>query len=147
MLSFGHIEAKKLFANPKGREHAVIKTCCAVKALVSWNCEKVCRISRERCGGATYLELNVAGPGMFGAHSGATAEGDNKVLMQKVVKDILQHMRKNQHDMPQFPKKELEILAKSFDVSSFESLRNLIYLRESVEIKKIADKLQKAIMD
>ena len=89
VLSFGHIAAKKLFADPTGQEHAVIKTCCAVKALVTWNSEKVSRISRERCGGATYLELNLAGPAVFGAHSGATAEGDNKVLMQKVVKDIL----------------------------------------------------------
>lgn len=58
VLSFGHIEAKRLFANQKGREHMIIKTCCAVKALISWNAEKVTRIARERCGGATYLELN-----------------------------------------------------------------------------------------
>jgi acyl-CoA oxidase len=89
VLSFGHIAAKRLFANPTGQEHAVVKTCCAVKALVTWNSEKACRVARERCGGATYLELNLAGPAVFGAHSGATAEGDNKVLMQKVVKDIL----------------------------------------------------------
>jgi len=37
---------------------------------------------------------------LHGAHSGMTAEGDNSVLMQKVVKDILEHQRKKAHHMP-----------------------------------------------
>ena len=147
VLSFGHIAAKKLFADPKGREHTVIKTCCAVKALISWNTEKSCRIARERCGGATFLEINLAGPGMFGAHSGSTAEGDNKVLMQKVVKDILTHARKDMHDAPDIPKEEVQKLAKMDDVSDFGTLAKLIYLREGYEIRAIAKKLQKSILE
>ena len=38
--------------------------------------------------------------GIAGAHSGMTAEGDNRVLMQKVVKDIMSDMQKKQHVMP-----------------------------------------------
>ncbi len=39
-----------------------------------------------------------------------TAEGDNRVLMQKVVKDILSDMQKDMHDLPQMtmcPKREI----------------------------------------
>lgn len=84
---------------------------------------------------------------MFGAHSGATAEGDNKVLMQKVVKDILAHARKDKHDAPDIPKDEVMKLAKMDDVSDFETLTKLIYLREGYEIRAIAKNLQKSILE
>lgn len=91
VLNLGHIEGKKLFANPEDREHELIKTLCCIKTLISWNAEKVARVCRERCGGGTYLLVNRVALGVGGAHSGMTAEGDNSVLMQKVVKDILSH--------------------------------------------------------
>lgn len=91
VLNFGHIAGKNLFANQEDREHEVIKTLCCIKTLISWNAEKVARVCRERCGGGTYLLVNRVGLGVGGAHSGMTAEGDNSVLMQKVVKDILAH--------------------------------------------------------
>mmetsp|Transcript_19293 Transcript_19293/g.29589 ORF Transcript_19293/g.29589 Transcript_19293/m.29589 type:complete len:410 (-) Transcript_19293:718-1947(-) len=56
--NFGHNSAKQLFANQQGREHDVIKTLCAVKAMVTWNAEKVSRICRERVGGGGFLEYN-----------------------------------------------------------------------------------------
>lgn len=65
----------------KGEEHKIIKTLCTTKTMVSWQTEKNARISRERTGGAGYLAENVIGDVLSGAHSGATAEGDNKVLM------------------------------------------------------------------
>ena len=94
-MNFGHNGAKQLFARHTraggvGPEaHKIIKTLCAVKAMVSWHCEKTARICRERTGGAGFLQTNVIGLALFGAHAGSTAEGDNKVLMQKIVKDIL----------------------------------------------------------
>jgi acyl-CoA oxidase len=57
--------------------------------MCSWNTEKVGRVCRERCGGGTYLLINRVGLVIGSGHSGMTAEGDNSVLMQKVVKDIL----------------------------------------------------------
>ena len=81
VLNFGHIQGKALFANPEDREHEVIKTLCCIKTFVSWNSEKVGRVTRERCGGGTYLLVNKIGLGVGGAHSGMTAEGDNSVLM------------------------------------------------------------------
>jgi len=57
-------------------------------------------ICRERTGGGSFL-LNSAIPqGLLSSHSGMTAEGDNRVLMQKVVKDILSDMQKEKHDLP-----------------------------------------------
>ena len=40
---------------------------------------------RERCGGQGYLSVNRFGQIIGFAHAGMTAEGDNKVLMQKVI--------------------------------------------------------------
>ena len=75
--------------------------------MTSWNSEKVSRISRERCGGATFLAYNLIGAGLFGAHSGVTAEGDNSVLMQKVTKDLLAHVQNGKHKMPKVMKQTL----------------------------------------
>jgi hypothetical protein len=55
VLNCGHNAAKKLFANPGDREHEVIKTLCAMKAMVTWNAGNVGAVTRERCGGAAYL--------------------------------------------------------------------------------------------
>jgi len=63
-----------------------------------------------------------------------TAEGDNSVLMQKVVKDILEHVQKGLHKMPKISKATRKTLATSDDISSFTALQTLIYLREQVEI-------------
>ena len=45
---------------------------------------------RERCGGQGYLSVNRFGAILGFAHAGMTAEGDNRVLMQKV-KHIYEH--------------------------------------------------------
>lgn len=81
VFNFGLNSAKLLFANQEGRKHEVIKTLCVVKAMLCWHNEKTSRICRERCGGGSYLMCNIIPDGIFGSHSGMTAEGDNKVLM------------------------------------------------------------------
>lgn len=50
---------------------------------------------RERCGGQGFLAANTFGEAMAGAHAALTAEGDNRVLMIKVVKDMLTIFKKN----------------------------------------------------
>ena len=57
-MNFGHNAAKQLFAHQEGRKHQIIKTMCVNKAMATWHTEEVARISRERCGGATFLEIN-----------------------------------------------------------------------------------------
>jgi len=81
VLNLGHCHAKNLFVDPSGREHEQIKTFCVIKCLVTWNAEVSSRICRERLGGGSYLSSAVINEGVVGAHSGMTAEGDNRVLM------------------------------------------------------------------
>ena len=57
--------------------------------MITWELEKVSTICRERCGGGSYLLSSGIPEGIISSHSGMTAEGDNRVLMQKIVKDVL----------------------------------------------------------
>ena len=63
--------------------------CCATKTFLSWNLNEVATVCRERCGGGSFLAYNRIGEIITFSHSGMTAEGDNRVLMQKIVKDIM----------------------------------------------------------
>lgn len=100
VLNIGYNAGKDLFANSVGREHEKIKTFCAIKTLTSWNLEQTSTICRERLGGGSFLSSSIIPEGIQGAHSGMTAEGDNSVLMQKVVKDIMTDMEKGIHKLP-----------------------------------------------
>jgi len=57
--------------------------------MMGWHLEQTTSICRERCGGGSYLSHSVIPEGIAASHSAMTAEGDNRVLMQKVVKDII----------------------------------------------------------
>lgn len=70
--------------------------CCAVKPLITWNSRDVGTTLVERVGGQGYLSVNRLGELLPFAHSGITAEGDNSVLMQKVTKELLTLVSKNQ---------------------------------------------------
>lgn len=85
--------------------------------------------------------------GILGSHSGMTAEGDNRVLMQKVVKDIMSDMQSGKHELPemtQCPRREIP--AKD-SIADFETLKNLIFYKEVAEIKSFGKLLQKKIME
>jgi len=67
----------------------VVRLCCVIKPMVTWNMERTVSVSRERCGGQGYLSCNRFGPLLGLAHAGMTAEGDNSVLMMKTSKVLL----------------------------------------------------------
>lgn len=52
-----------------------------------WLLQETATTCRERCGGQGYLSVNRFGQIIGFAHAGITAEGDNRVLMQKVAKE------------------------------------------------------------
>lgn len=54
-------------------------------------------VTRERCGGQGYLAINRLSECVGFAHAGMTAEGDNRVLYQKVAKELLSRMKKGIH--------------------------------------------------
>ena len=114
---------------------------CVVKAMVCWHTETAARICRERCGGASYLSYNRIGLAISCSHSGMTAEGDNSVLMQKVVKDILTHHRKGKHQMPVLNKDKIQEIATMKEVSDFVVMKTLIYMKEQTEIEHMMKKM------
>ena len=76
-----------------------------------------------------------------------TAEGDNRVLMQKIVKDALQHSQTKKHRMPSMTKCPIREIPLMDSVADLETLTNLIYYRETAEIKSMTDLLQQKIMN
>lgn len=79
------------FANQSAADHAeVVRLCCIIKPLVTWHGENTASICRERCGGQGFLAANRFGEGIAGMHAGITAEGDNRVIQQKVAKELLE---------------------------------------------------------
>lgn len=116
----------------------VIRLCCVIKPLVTWNAERVATICRERCGGQGYLSVNRFGEMIGYAHAGMTAEGDNSVLMQKVAKErlaLLQQAWKSNGTGPEADI-DLKVLeqkrkhAPTLDVNSLEDMLVLFQLRE-----------------
>lgn len=64
--------------------------------MMGWHGERTVSILRERSGGQGFLAANFFAEFIASAHAGITAEGDNKVLMIKVVKDLLSIFMKRQ---------------------------------------------------
>lgn len=73
----------------------VVRLCCIAKPLVTWHTENTATTCRERCGGQGFLSANRFGEALAGAHAGITAEGDNRVIQQKVAKELLESVTKN----------------------------------------------------
>ena len=147
VLNLGYNKAKDLFVNPTGKEHTQIRSFCSAKTIITWHLEEMGTICRERTGGGSFLRGSAIPDCMISSHSGMTAEGDNRVLMQKVVKDILSDMQKGKHDLPKMtmcPKRQIPTKS---SVGDFETLKNLIFYKENAEIKTFGKMLQKKIME
>lgn len=80
---FGNVQ------NERKDAKEVLVLCCGIKPLMGWNAERTASICRERCGGQGMLSCNRFGELILGSHGGMTAEGDNRVLMQKVSKELM----------------------------------------------------------
>lgn len=147
VLNFGYNDAKDLFAKPAGREHEIIRYFCSIKTMITWNLSNVSTVCRERCGGGGYTGHAKLHEAIAGAHSGMTAEGDNRVLMQKVVKDILTDLQKKIHRMPALTKCPKRQIPSQDSVSDQETLTNLLFYKEVAEIKALTDIMKKKIME
>lgn len=100
-LGLFHVMCKNVFQNPQGHEHEVLSLCCIDKTMNGWNLERVASVCRERCGGQGYLAVNKFGDYLATAHAALTAEGDNRVLMVKICKDMQTNILKKGHKMPE----------------------------------------------
>jgi acyl-CoA oxidase len=92
---------RDIFKNPKGYEHELLSICCIVKTMMGWNCERAAAVTRERCGGLGYLANARFADYLALAHAALTAEGDNRVLMTKIMKDMITNVTKNGIKLPQ----------------------------------------------
>lgn len=99
-LGMLHVMCKEIFQDPKGYEEELLSLCCIDKTLNSWNLERVASVCRERCGGQGYLSVNKFGDYISIAHAALTAEGDNRVLMVKIVKDMITRIEKLGKTLP-----------------------------------------------
>lgn len=93
--------ARDIFKTPTGYEHEVLSICCIVKTMTGWNCERIASVGRERCGGMGFLANARFSDYMHTAHAALTAEGDNRVLMTKIMKDMITNVTKNGLKLPQ----------------------------------------------
>ena len=89
-LNIGLNYVKDRYASQSEEDYTeVTNLCCIIKPIVTWHTEQVATVCRERSGGQGYLSVNRFGEAIAAAHAGITAEGDNRVLTQKVSKELL----------------------------------------------------------
>ena len=145
-FNMGYNMAKDLFEKPQGKENKLIRSFCVVKTMISWHLAELATVCRERCGGGSFLMNSAIPEGIIGSHSGMTAEGDNRVLMQKVVKAIMTDLQKKLHDLPKVTQCPVRQIPKMASVADFETLVNLVNLKEVTEIKSFTKLVQKKMM-
>ncbi|MCH2022628.1 MAG: acyl-CoA dehydrogenase family protein [Saprospiraceae bacterium] len=128
----------------------VLLLCCVMKTQISWHAENTATTCRERCGGQGFLAANRFGEGIVGGHAGITAEGDNRVLMQKISKELLGRADKKKiaKDMvagflPTVFRRTLEGTLRG-DLSDHVFLLRLLKIRESHSLSKLAILLNKS---
>ena len=127
---------KDVYQNPKGFEKEVLSLCCIDKTMNGWNLERVASVCRERCGGQGYLSVNKFGDYIAIAHAAITAEGDNRVLMVKVCKDMKTNIKKHGQKLPEMTMCPMRQIGKAEDVTSLDILLNLLKYREIMLFQK-----------
>ncbi|KAJ3050285.1 hypothetical protein HK097_008754 [Rhizophlyctis rosea] len=138
-LNFGLNYVKRRWSSYKPEEHEeIVRLCCAIKPLVTWNFERVGSICRERCGGQGYLAVNEFGDNIGFSHAGMTAEGDNSVLMQKVTKELLAAYEKGQVTYPNIDYSS----SRTWDITKSSTLINLIKVREIKLLQTLGKNMQ-----
>jgi len=145
-LNFGLNYVKDRYAHVSGPndEQELLILCCAIKPIISWHANDVGTICRERCGGQGYLSVSRLSEVITFAHAGMTAEGDNRVLFQKVTKELLDRLQKNKHKFGEILKSNNN--NKPIDWNDVESIQLIFNSLEKYCLETLAFKLQNKIM-
>merc|ERR1719249_199145 len=126
---------------PKDDEEVLI-LCCAIKPTISWHSNVVGNVCRERCGGQGYLSINRLSECIGFAHAGMTAEGDNRVLYQKVAKELLSRLKKGQHKFGHTAKGSVNSV--NWDCPT--SVQRVLAAFEKVSLMDLANTMQTKMM-
>lgn len=137
-LNMLHNFAKETFANPKGHEDDLLAICCVDKALIGWHGERAISVFRERSGGQGFLAANSFSELIASAHAAITAEGDNKVLMVKVAKDLLSIHMKNPN---YFYSGEFIKLTDQKQLHCFKTLTTVFLMLERFKLDRLINKM------
>jgi len=130
-----------VYANPGSLADELLALCCIVKTMVSWNFERVATTTRERCGGMGYLSNSRFADYLALAHTGLTAEGDNRVLMVKIVKDMMSGLAKKTWKLPQTSLNVKKQIGTFNDVTKIDTMFDLLKFREVTLLQKLQKKM------
>lgn len=131
-LNMLHVKCKNIYQNPENNKDDLLMLCCIDKTMQGWNLERVSSICRERCGGQGFLSCNKFGDYLSIAHATLTAEGDNRVLMVKICKDMITNITKKGHKLPAMTTCPYRNIAKLNDITSLDTLLDLLKFRETM---------------
>ena len=132
--------SRDIFKNPKGFEHELLMICCITKTMMGWNLMKTCGVCRECCGGMGNLAMAKFQDYLSLAHAAVTAEGDNRVLMTKIVKDYQTNIKANKSKVPE-PTLDVQKQIGTFpDVTQLDTLADLLRFREKILFGELVKK-------
>eukprot|EP00735_Rhodelphis_limneticus_P010469 TRINITY_DN3213_c0_g1::TRINITY_DN3213_c0_g1_i1::g.29727::m.29727 TRINITY_DN3213_c0_g1::TRINITY_DN3213_c0_g1_i1::g.29727 ORF type:complete len:668 (+),score=204.20,sp/P0CZ23/ACOX3_ARATH/34.58/3e-103,ACOX/PF01756.14/3.2e+03,ACOX/PF01756.14/7.7e-19,Acyl-CoA_dh_M/PF02770.14/3.8e-11,Acyl-CoA_dh_1/PF00441.19/6e-06,Acyl-CoA_ox_N/PF14749.1/0.27,Acyl-CoA_ox_N/PF14749.1/7.1e+02 TRINITY_DN3213_c0_g1_i1:62-2005(+) len=148
-IALNHVkDVYKQVQSGKAEHMDLVILASSIKPAVSWNNEECGSISRERCGGQGYLSANRLGDTIAFSHAGITAEGDNRVLMQKVAKELLQYMKDGKpllgrsENFKDLAKAAKDSISADQAWTNPDFLRALLYKREAMKVVQLATLLE-----
>jgi len=92
------------------------------------------------------LSVNRLADAMAFAHAGMTAEGDNKVLIQKVTKELITDLGTGKTENPEMTIDE-EDLAKKEKIDDLEVLRNLVNFKQMMLTGELMENMRLKILE
>jgi len=129
-LNMQYNYTRDVFAKPELVGGELLSICCITKTMMGWHLEKTASICRERCGGQGYLAANKFMDHIALAHAGITAEGDNRILMTKIVKDMITMHVKQKKPLPAQKYNPKTQLGTFPDVTQPDVLHDLFVFRQ-----------------
>ena len=146
-LGLFHVKCKDIFQIPKGHEHDLLDLCCIDKTMNGWNLERVASIFKERCDGQGYLSVNKFGDYLAIAHASLTAEGDNRVLMVKICKDMMTNNPKKGFKFPQISQCSFRKIVKADNIITLQTMLELLKYSEIVLYNQLVEGNKKMLQE
>jgi acyl-CoA oxidase len=135
------------YIDNKGDHNELVRMCCVIKPLTTWHLQDVGSITRERCGGQGYLSVNRLGDLLAFAHAGITAEGDNRVLITKVAKELTGDLAKGKIEHPTMTMCPLKELPTYATLDNFDVILNLLKFRQITVCTDLMMRMQKKVLE